>query len=143
MARGLITGGNKGIGLEITRVLLENGYDIVVLARAFSKFTLPGKNIQIVKFDLRNISDIPNLVKKIGHVDLLINNAGMLNSVAYDKYPESKKHDLLAINIEAPVALIREFSVSMLKQGNGKIINIASVAGEIGHPDIWYGVSKA
>jgi 3-oxoacyl-[acyl-carrier protein] reductase len=50
---------------------------------------------------------------------------------------------MLKLNIEAPVALIREVSKSMITKGSGRIVNIASLAGEVGHPDVWYGITKA
>ena len=60
-----------------------------------------------------------------------------------NSYPEEKKQEILSVNLEAPVALIREVSKSMIEKGKGRIVNNASIAGEIGHPDIWYGITKA
>jgi 3-oxoacyl-[acyl-carrier protein] reductase len=66
-----------------------------------------------------------------------------MNSLPYDKYPEKKKKEIIAVNLEAQITLINEFSKSMIKKGRGRIVNVASIAGEIGHPDIWYGITKA
>lgn len=54
-----------------------------------------------------------------------------------------KIDEIIQVNIKAPVALIREISKVMISKGFGRIINNASIAGEIGHPDIWYGITKA
>lgn len=144
MQRVLITGGNKGIGLEITKLFCENNFDVLVLARDFSTFPkeLKTKTKQIT-FDLSKTADIPKIAEKIGDIDILINNAGVMNSLQYDNYSENKKESLVAINLEAPIALITEFSKNMIKKKRGRIVSMASIAGEIGHPDIWYGVTKA
>lgn len=141
----LITGGNKGIGLETTRIFLEMGYRVVIVARDFSDSTLIPDSENIIKkpYDLTDIENIPRLISETGHVDILINNAGVMFACPYDNYPAEKVEPILKLNIEAPVALIREVSKSMIEKGSGRIVNNASIAGEIGHPDVWYGITKA
>lgn len=140
----LITGGNRGIGLETTRIFNQLGYRVIVVARNFSEGHLEGvQNILLKKFDLTDIDRIPQLISDLGDVDILINNAGVMNSLPYNNYPQEKVAHILKLNIEAPVALIREVSKSMLAKGSGRIVNNASVAGQIGHPDVWYGITKA
>lgn len=140
----VVTGGNKGIGLEVTRLLLRKNCEVIVVARDFSGFPLAGeKGVRTVAFDLSRVEDIPSLVRDIGDVDILVNNAGVMYSLPYDDYPREKSETMLRINLEAPAALIRETSASMVRRGGGRIVNNASVAGQIGHPDIWYGVTKA
>lgn len=140
----LITGGNKGIGLECTRLFLENGFKVIVVARDFNNFEF-NENLDVEKlvYDLTDIEGIKNLVKVSKEVDVLINNAGVMNSIPYDVYSEKDMERLMKLNLYAPIELIKEVSKYMIKKGGGRIVNVASVAGEIGHPDIWYGVSKA
>jgi 3-oxoacyl-[acyl-carrier protein] reductase len=140
----LITGGNKGIGFATTKEFLSQGYQVYVVARDFSKFNLEKEgSLEKIEFDLAEIAGIPQLAKEIGEVDILINNAGIMHGISYDEYTEEKKDKMLKVNLEAPVALIMEFSHGMIRQGKGRIVNNASIAGEIGHPDIWYGITKA
>ena len=140
----LITGGNKGIGLATTKEFLSHGYKVYVVARDFSKFNLDGKEqVEKIEFDLVNVAEIPHLAKKIGEINILINNAGIMHGISYEDYTEEKKDEILKVNLEAPVALILAFSPGMVRQGKGRIVNNASIAGEIGHPDIWYGITKA
>lgn len=140
----LITGGNKGIGLETTRLFLGNNYKVIVVARDYKNFEFSeNNNVEKIKYDLSNIGGISELVNQIGHVDILINNAGIMNSAPYDNYPEEKMRKIMDINLYAPIEFIKEVSKSMIKSGGGRIVNAASIAGQIGHPDIWYGVSKA
>ena len=140
----LITGGNKGIGLETTRLFQQLGYKVIVVARDFSNGTVQAsENVILKQFNLCDIDLIPELVSELGHIDVLINNAGVMYSLPYDKYPEENVDRILKLNIQAPVALIREVSKSMVIKGTGRIVNNASIAGQIGHPDVWYGITKA
>lgn len=140
----LVTGGNKGIGLEVTRQLVQLGYRVFVVARSFDRCELlSSKNVINKTFDLTKIERIPELVSELGEIDVLINNAGVMHSLPFDNYPQEKLNEILKLNIEAPVALIREISKTMIAKGSGRIVNNASIAGEIGHPDIWYGITKA
>jgi 3-oxoacyl-[acyl-carrier protein] reductase len=138
----LITGGNKGIGLETTKLLLDRGFVVTVLARDFTNFS-PLENCTCIEFDLREIDKISTLIGEIPPVDVLINNAGIMNSVAFNEYPKDKKEDLMKINLDAPIELINCVSKGMIEKKSGRIINNASLAGQTGHPDIWYGISKA
>ena len=99
MKRVLITGGNKGIGLETTRLFLENGYEVIVVARDFREFPFKGsENVTEIAFDVSMVSEIETLVKEIGAVDVLVNNAGVMNSLPYTDYPEAKKEFLMNVN---------------------------------------------
>lgn len=140
----LITGGNKGIGLELTRLFIEMSYKVIVIARDFNNFEFSTHpNVQCLSFDLTNIEKIPSLVEEIGIVDILINNAGVMYSLPYDSYSQNKIETILKLNLEAPIKLIEVISKGMIEKGGGRIVNNASIAGQIGHPDIWYGITKA
>jgi 3-oxoacyl-[acyl-carrier protein] reductase len=141
----LITGGNKGIGLAVTEKFLREGrYDITVLARDFTSF--PGrlrKSVNLIEFDLADTDGIPRIAEEIGDIEILVNNAGLIHALPYDKYTSAARRSIIGVNIEAPVALITAFSGGMIRAGGGRIVNVASIAGRIGHPDIWYGITKA
>lgn len=140
----LITGGNKGIGLETTKLFVFNDYKVIVVARDFEDFMFnDNENVRVVKYDLADTKGISDLVKTLGHIDILINNAGIMNSIPYDSYQKENIDRLMNINLYTPIELITQVSKMMIKNCSGRIVNTASVAGEIGHPDIWYGVSKA
>ncbi len=146
--RVLITGGNKGIGLELTDLFVKNNYEVIIIARDFKDFKYKENDaVHAIEYDLANIADIHLLISKIlsdfGAIDILINNAGIMNSIAYDNYPITERERLMNINLYAPIEFITHVSAQMIKHGGGRIINTASIAGQIGHPDIWYGISKA
>ena len=138
----VITGGNKGIGLECSRLFLNASYRVTVIARS-TEIPEEHPHLTLLPFDLCQIDQIPALIQQLPDIDVLINNAGVMFSLPYDNYPPDKAATLMKLNIEAPVALIREVSRGMIRRGGGRIVNNASIAGQIGHPDIWYGISKA
>lgn len=138
----LITGGNRGIGLEATMRFLENDYEVVVVARDFSAFSLKDKT-RCIEFDLANHESINQLIEEVGDVDILVNNAGIMHSLSADDYSDKKMLQILSINLISPAKLINQFSKYMVRKGKGRIVNTASIAGHIGHPDIWYGATKA
>ena len=134
----LITGGNKGIGLELTKAFLALEYRIIVVARDFKDF-LYKSEAKCIEYDLTDIENIPKLVASMGKIDILINNAGVMYSLPYNDYPQDKVNSMLKLNLEAPIKLIEE----CVKVGTTRVVNNTSIAGQIGHPDVWYGATKA
>jgi 3-oxoacyl-[acyl-carrier protein] reductase len=96
-----------------------------------------------VVYDLTDIAGIARLVERLGEIDILVNNAGVQTAVSIDKYTEEARRRILAVNLEAPVELIRAVSKGMVQRKQGRIISLASVAAYTAHTDLWYGVTKA
>jgi 3-oxoacyl-[acyl-carrier protein] reductase len=143
--RVLITGGNKGIGLAVSRAMLESGFEIIIVARDFNTCPLLGlTNVSAIEYDLSNLNGLETLVKEVGEIDILINNAGYMQpKYTYDNYPKEARDHIMNVDLYTPVELMNLFSAGMKKRGYGRIVNTASIAGQIGHPDIWYGIAKA
>ena len=141
MLTALITGAGRGIGLATARAFLGAGWRVLALDKDFSSFDLQGA--ERVEFDLRNLSAINKLVEQKGEIHTLVNNAGVLFCDPYDAIPEAHQREILAVNLEAPAALIESVSVQMKERRSGRIVNVGSVAAFTGHPDLWYGISKA
>jgi len=149
MRRVVITGGNKGIGLALTQTFVEAGDYVQIIARDFShQAPFDYQNHPLVtctQFDLTDLENLAGLVNSIEQIDVLINNAGLLQPLTFDDYPDERRDYSLQLNIMAPVKLI-ELLTDKLKAPSDytpRIVNNASIAGQIGHPDIWYGISKA
>ncbi len=136
MKHVLITGGNKGIGLATANLFKNGNYKVTVLARDF-KDNPCDANCNCISFDLKEIDKIKALLNQLPPVDILINNAGIMHNYAYDNYPEDKKRDMIKVNLEAPIELMNCVSKSMIISKTGRIINNASIPGQIGHPDVW------
>ena len=143
----LVTGATRGIGYATAKRLLARGERVLALGRDFSRFDLDGENCERVSFDLRNTDDISMLCERLPAIDVLINNAAMLTSQPFESYAPKDRRDVISTNIEAPAELIRCLVPKMVARSRvegicGRVINIASVAGFGGHPDVWYGASK-
>ncbi|PLY07076.1 MAG: short-chain dehydrogenase [Arcobacter sp.] len=143
--RVLVTGGNKGIGLAVVKRFLEVDYDVVVVGRDFKDFPFKdNEKVTTIVYDLSNVEDLPILAEQVGEIDTLINNAGYMQpKYTYDNYPKDAKEHIMNVDLYSPVELMTLFSEDMKKRGYGRIVNTASIAGQIGHPDIWYGIAKA
>jgi NAD(P)-dependent dehydrogenase (short-subunit alcohol dehydrogenase family) len=139
MSTVLITGAGRGIGLATARAFLGAGWQVLALDKDFSSFDLPGA--ERIEFDLRNLSDIKRLAEREVHT--LVNNAGVLFCDPYEAIPEEHKREVLTVNIEAPAALITAMAPQMKTRKSGRIVNVGSVAAFTGHPDLWYGITKA
>ncbi len=141
----LITGGNKGIGLETAKIFLKMDYDVFVVARDFKNFELGGlPNITEIEADLSNLKTISDISSVVGDVDVLVNNAGFMQShIAYNQYSHKEREKIMNVNLYAPIELMNTFSEKMKDKGSGRVVNVSSVAGHTGHPDIWYGITKA
>ena len=141
MNTALITGAGRGIGLATARAFLGAGWRVLALDKDFSGFE--EKSAVRVDFDLRKLDQIQNLISSLGEIHTLVNNAGVLFCDPYDAIPDQHKREILAVNLEAPATLIEAVSVQMKKRKSGRIVNVGSVAAFTGHPDLWYGISKA
>lgn len=142
--RALVTGASRSIGLETAKLLLTRGIEVVAVARSFDGLDPAlAARLTTVPFDLTDVAGITGLAQRIGPVDILVNNAGMMLSLPFDAYPEDKRRRIMALNLEAPVALMAACGQEMARRGAGRIVNNASLAAQTGHPDIWYGITKA
>jgi 3-oxoacyl-[acyl-carrier protein] reductase len=139
MSTVLVTGAARGIGLATARAFLDAGWRVLALDKDFSGFDLKGA--ERIEFDLRNLPEIGRLAENEIHT--LVNNAGVLFCDPYDNIPDEHRREVLAVNIEAPARLIESVSVQMKKRKSGRIVNVGSVAAFTGHPDLWYGITKA
>ncbi|MBO1927276.1 SDR family oxidoreductase [Thiomicrorhabdus sp. 6S2-11] len=148
MRKIVITGGNKGIGLALSEKFVNNGDFVTIVARDFSNqetfIYQKHPHVRCIEFDLSNIAELPKLAEQIDEVDVLVNNAGYLQQLTYADYPEQNRDYSLNLNLIAPVELTKLLAGKLSSANKiGRVVNNASIAGQIGHPDIWYGIAKA
>jgi len=129
----LVTGAASGIGRATAEALRKADFTVIALDRAQCD----------VVYDLTDVAGIPRLVDSLGRIDVLVNNAGVQPAVPIDRYTEALRTEVLRVNLEAPVELIRSVSKQMVERKGGRVINLASVAAYTAHTDLWYGVTKA
>lgn len=141
MKTALITGAGHGIGLATARGFVKAGWRVIALDKDFSSFDLD--EADRIAFDLRELDRIPEILEEQGEIHTLVNNAGVLYCEPYDAIPEAHRREILAVNLEAPAALIAALAPQMKRRRSGRIVNVGSVAAFTGHPDLWYGITKA
>lgn len=139
--KAIVTGGNRGIGLEITKMLAAKGFEVHVLSR--SGLHAPHPGVVAWETDLADYERTSRAVDEIGSAQVLVNNAGMMNTKTALDYGADEILQLLNTNLITTVRLSARLAQRMADAGGGRIVSIGSIAGEIGHPDIWYGISKA
>lgn len=139
--KAIITGGNRGIGLEISKILLSKGFEVHVISR--SGVAQPPKGMVSWTADISDYEKMLQIVDKIGTPDVLINNAGIMNAMTANDYNSEAILHILNVNLISTVRLSACVAERMAGNGGGRIVSMGSIAGEIGHPDIWYGISKA
>ncbi|MGH8708878.1 MAG: SDR family NAD(P)-dependent oxidoreductase [Burkholderiales bacterium] len=135
----LVTGAGRGIGLATAKAFLKEGWKVLALDKEFAA-EVAGERVDC---DLCELAAIPKLVASLGEIHTLVNNAGVLYCEPYDAIPEEHVAEILTVNLRAPVALIEALAPQMRKRKSGRIVNVGSVAAFTGHPDLWYGATKA
>ncbi len=137
----LVTGSTSGIGLGIARALAAsgahvvlNGFGDVAAARAQVEASArPGARIDYHGADLARPDEIAALVAHVdaefGGVDVLVNNAGIQHVASIESFPTERWDAILAINLSSAFHTTRLALPHMLRQGWGRIVNIASVHG--------------
>lgn len=141
MSTYLVTGGNRGIGASTVQALQASKPDarILIASRTAPELT---QNTEWIEADLATQAGLSVVKERLPICDGLINNAGiMIGKRALDMSAEER--DLtVAVNQMAVV----ELSLSLIEAADGRpvrIVNNASIAAHLGHPDIWYGMTKA
>jgi NAD(P)-dependent dehydrogenase (short-subunit alcohol dehydrogenase family) len=142
----LVTGGGTGIGRAIALEFAKEGARVAITGRR--KDTLSKTVKEIIKKggkalgipgDVSNIADVDKMVtetvKKFGKLDILVNCAGILISADLAHHTEKIWDDTIDINLKGSFLTTQRAVPEMLKQGKGKVIHIASIAGQIGFPN--------
>lgn len=123
--------------------LLRHGLDVVGVDRIPVPDDLAQPGLTGIVCDLSNPIAVRELIMGLPQIDILINNAGVMLTLPYDDYPEDRQRLTLAVNLETPITLMSALGKKMATRGSGRIVNTGSIAGQVGHPDVWYGATKA
>jgi NAD(P)-dependent dehydrogenase (short-subunit alcohol dehydrogenase family) len=141
--RAVVTGGSKGIGLNIALALAGAGADVAVSARgqaeleqAAGQIRALGRRSLALPCDVTDPTQVERLATAVldewGGIDILVNNAGAAGSHKFIDHPDELWHRLLAINLTGTYYVTKAFVPAMVEQNWGRIINIASIASKIG-----------
>jgi NAD(P)-dependent dehydrogenase (short-subunit alcohol dehydrogenase family) len=151
----LVTGASRGIGKAIALTLAQRGADLAICARhelplysVKEEIENLGSTCKIMACDLACEDEIrrkfEELSASLGKIDVLINNAGIIEVHSTDETPDQGWNEVLSVNLGAALTLSQLALKDMVSSGWGRIINISSVSGSIGEAfAIAYAVSKA
>ena len=152
----IITGGNSGVGAATALKFVSEGAKVVITARrevqleeVAAKIREIGGEVLPVVSDISKPEDAKKVVAeamaKFGKINILINNAGVLDSglKAIDSVTDEDMDKVIDINTKGTMCMTREVAVEMAKTGYGSIVNVASVAGVMGCGGAAYVASKA
>ena len=141
--RALITGSSQGIGFALAKGLKDAGAEIVLNGRDTGKLARAAKELDTphqLAFDATDHGAVKSAVDgfeaKNGAIDILINNAGMQHRTELENFPADAFQQLLATNISTVFNVGQAVANHMIKRGEGKIINIASVQSALARPGI-------
>lgn len=127
MSTVLITGCSSGFGLETAKLFLEKGWRVIATMRKPDPTLLPDSdNLTTLPLDLTCTSSIDDLVKEVGTIDVLVNNAGVGALVPVELTPAETAQQLMNTNVLGTLSLTQRFLPLMRLQGSGIIINVSS-----------------
>src|ERR1700757_384949 len=152
----LITGGTSGIGRAAANKLAELGVHVLVVGRnvergekTVAEIRAAGGNADFISSDLRDASSAREVARRAvelgnGHVDILINNAGIFPFGPTHEMTEEAFEAVYSLNVKVPYFLVAELAPLMAKRGKGAIVNLSTMVADYGAPGMsLYGSSKA
>lgn len=153
----LITGGGRGLGKAIALAFAKEGAKAVAISYVSNEkyaedtcnqLTMLGTNAYMNPVEVTNRESIKAWINHIidteGHIDVLVNNAGINKQGPIDAVTEEDWDEIMAVNLKGPFLVSQEVLPDMVDSGGGRIINIASVSGLYGGPTTaHYAASKA
>ncbi|MEW2920898.1 SDR family oxidoreductase [Muricauda sp. ANG21] len=147
----IVTGGNSGLGFATAKKFCDHGIKTYIIGRTKERTEEAceqlGENAVPVIFDLTDLDGIPQIVghifKKEGHIDVLVNNAGINMKKDFIDVTDAEFEQILRTNVFSVFAISREVVKKMKETGGGSIVNISSMAAQYGMPKvIAYSASK-
>ncbi len=125
----VVTGGARGIGLEIVRVLVDHGADVHAFDRE-SSLELEGSGAAFHAVDIANAESVNAVVESLpANISLLVNNAGITRDRSLQKMSDDEWQSVIDVNLTGTFNMIRALAPRMKDVGSGRIVNITSING--------------
>lgn len=130
----IVTGASSGIGRCTAQLLARRGARVAVFARSAKKLAeLASDRVLAVPGDVSVLGDVERLFSatesRFGHVDLLVNDAGMIDPAPLIETTFDEWQEMFAINVHGVYLTCRRALPSMIERGAGAIVNVASISG--------------
>jgi NAD(P)-dependent dehydrogenase (short-subunit alcohol dehydrogenase family) len=143
--KALVTGGGRGIGAAVARALAERGAEVLVAARSETQVRRVAEELRAAGYgahfaivDVASEASVMALAETaraaLGHVDVLVNNAGIATSANLRVQTLEEWNRVLAVNLTGTFLCTRAFISGMLERGFGRVVNVASVTSRMGAP---------
>ncbi|MFI7386461.1 SDR family NAD(P)-dependent oxidoreductase [Streptomyces sp. NPDC049813] len=151
----LVTGANRGIGLETCRQLDRAGLDVVLGARDLTRGTaaakaLSGARTRAVELDVTDADSVRRCAQRLTsdgvEVDVLVNNAGIYPTTGFFSLDEKTLREALDVHLMGAFHLCQAFVPAMVRRGFGRVVNVSSGGGALTDSvpsPAAYGISKA
>ncbi|MFQ5882696.1 MAG: 3-oxoacyl-ACP reductase FabG [Candidatus Methylomirabilales bacterium] len=141
----IVTGGSRGIGRAVVAALAREGAavtlcarDLVLLEKVAAELEASGAQVLAIKADVAQASEVEQMVgaclERFGQVNVLVNNAGTTRDNLLLRMKDDEWESVLNVNLKGVFHCTRAALRPMLKQRDGRIINLASVVGVMGNP---------
>ncbi len=157
MRNVVVTGGSRGLGLAMTRLLAASGYRVIVIARHETRELLDTQRasekeslgaIEFRPFDLSQLGEIGGFSRALrtefGPIYGLVNNAGLGTGGVLGNMQDAAIERLITLNTSAPILLTKYLVRSMMSARNGRVVNIASIVASNGYSGLSvYSATKA
>jgi NAD(P)-dependent dehydrogenase (short-subunit alcohol dehydrogenase family) len=151
LGRALVTGATSGIGRATAVRLARDGWEVVVHGRnsergaeVVREIETQGDRASFVAADLKDLAAVRSLIDEIGDIDVLVNNAGTSWFGPTADLDEANFDELFDGNVRSAYFLVAGIAPRMAERSSGSIINLASMAGQIGlDGGAAYGATKA
>jgi NAD(P)-dependent dehydrogenase (short-subunit alcohol dehydrogenase family) len=138
--RAAVTGGGRGIGAAIARVLAEADATVTILGRTMStldqnaeSLRQNGLNVNVAPVDVTDESSVQQAFARLGDIDILINNAGIAHVAPFEKTTSADWERVFRVNLLGAVLCSQHVLPRMVERKWGRIVNIASTAGLKGY----------
>lgn len=152
----VVTGASRGIGAAIVKLLAESGYNVLLnyneseekAKQIQHELDQKGINIEIFKADVSKREECKKFVeyaiKKFGHIDVLVNNAGIAQFKMFTDITDEEWNNMLQTNLNSVFYMSQETAKHMINRKEGNIINISSIWGLVGSScEVHYSMTKA
>ncbi len=131
--RILITGAARAIGSALAHELAHRGHEVIATARNVEDIS-PYRNVRRLQLDVTDEQSVTTCIEDAGEIDVLVNNAALAGAGPLEDFPLDRLRSILETNTIGPLRMIQAVVPAWRDRGQGLIVNVSSVQGQVGSP---------